>query len=73
MSPLVPVVVEQDARGERSSDLYSHLLRERIIFLGTPIDDQIANLTIAELLHRGCPARRGFWGGGPVRDSLIRL
>ena len=51
MSPLVPEVVEQDARGERSSDLYSHLLRERIIFLGTPIDDQIANLTIAELLH----------------------
>jgi len=51
MCPLVPVVVEQDARGERSSDLYSHLLRERIIFLGTPIDDQIANLTIAELLH----------------------
>ena len=51
MSPVVPEVVEQDARGERSSDLYSHLLRERIIFLGTPIDDQIANLTIAELLH----------------------
>ena len=51
VSPLVPVVVEQDAGGERSSDLYSHLLRERIIFLGTPIDDQIANLTIAELLH----------------------
>jgi ATP-dependent Clp protease protease subunit len=51
MSPLVPMVVEQDSRGERASDLYSHLLRERIIFLGTPIDDQIANLTIAELLH----------------------
>jgi ATP-dependent Clp protease protease subunit len=45
------MVIEQDARGERASDLYSHLLRERIIFLGTPIDDQIANLTIAELLH----------------------
>jgi ATP-dependent Clp protease protease subunit len=45
------MVVEQDARGERDSDLYSHLLRERIIFLGTPIDDEIANLTIAELLH----------------------
>ena len=45
------MVVEQDSRGERSSDLYSHLLRERIIFLGTPIDDEIANLTIAELLH----------------------
>jgi ATP-dependent Clp protease protease subunit len=51
MSPLVPMVVEQDSRGEQASDLYSHLLRERIIFLGTPIDDQIANLTIAELLH----------------------
>jgi ATP-dependent Clp protease protease subunit len=45
------MVVEQDRHGERASDLYSHLLRERIIFLGTPIDDQIANLTIAELLH----------------------
>jgi ATP-dependent Clp protease protease subunit len=51
VSPLVPTVVEQDARGEWTSDLYSHLLRERIIFLGTPIDDEIANLTIAELLH----------------------
>jgi len=45
------MVVEQDRYGERASDIYSHLLRERIIFLGTPIDDQIANLTIAELLH----------------------
>jgi ATP-dependent Clp protease protease subunit len=45
------MVVEQHSRGERTSDLYSHLLRERIIFLGTPIDDEIANLTIAELLH----------------------
>ena len=45
------MVVEQDSRGERASDLYSHLFSERIIFLGTPIDDQIANLTIAELLH----------------------
>ncbi len=51
MSPLIPMVVEQDARGERASDIYSHLLSERIIFLGTPIDDQIANLTVAELLH----------------------
>jgi ATP-dependent Clp protease protease subunit len=45
------MVVEQHSWGERTSDLYSHLLRERIIFLGTPIDDEIANLTIAELLH----------------------
>jgi ATP-dependent Clp protease protease subunit len=51
MSPLVPMVVEQDSRGERASDIYSHLLNERVIFLGTPIDDQIANLTVAELLH----------------------
>jgi ATP-dependent Clp protease protease subunit len=51
LSALVPMVVEQHSRGERTSDLYSHLLRERIIFLGTPIDDEIANLTIAELLH----------------------
>jgi ATP-dependent Clp protease, protease subunit len=51
VSPLVPMVVEQDSRGERASDIYSHLLGERIIFLGTPIDDQIANLTVAELLH----------------------
>ena len=51
MSGLIPMVVKQDSRGERASDIYSHLLSERIIFLGTPIDDQIANLTIAELLH----------------------
>ena len=47
----VPVVVEQDGRGERSFDIYSRLLNERIIFLGTPIDDQIANLIVAQLLH----------------------
>ena len=51
MSPLIPMVVEQDARGERAADIYSRLLSERIIFLGTPIDDQIANLLVAELLH----------------------
>jgi ATP-dependent Clp protease protease subunit len=51
MSPLVPMVVEQDARGERSFDIYSRLLRERIVFIGTPIDDQVANLVIAQLLH----------------------
>src|SRR5437870_1720289 len=43
MSPLVPMVVEQTSRGERAFDIYSRLLNERIIFLGTPIDDQIAN------------------------------
>src|SRR5215216_3763312 len=51
MSPLIPMVVEQTSRGERSFDIYSRLLNERIIFLGTPVDDQIANLTVAELLH----------------------
>ena len=48
---LVPVVVEQTSRGERSFDIYSRLLNERIIFLGTPVDDQIANLIVAQLLH----------------------
>jgi len=51
MSPLIPMVIEQTARGERAFDIYSRLLNDRIIFLGTPIDDEIANLTIAELLH----------------------
>ena len=50
-SYLVPVVVEQTSRGERSFDIYSRLLNERIIFLGTPIDDQIANLIVAQLIH----------------------
>jgi ATP-dependent Clp protease protease subunit len=51
MSPLIPMVIEQDSRGERTFDIYSRLLKERIIFLGTPIDDEIANLVVAELLH----------------------
>lgn len=51
MSPLIPMVIEQTSRGERSFDIYSRLLNERIIFLGTPVDDQIANLIIAQLLH----------------------
>ncbi len=51
MSPLIPMVIEQTSRGERSFDIYSRLLNERIVFLGTPIDDQIANLIIAQLLH----------------------
>jgi ATP-dependent Clp protease protease subunit len=49
--PLVPVVVERTARGEREYDIYSRLLNERIIFLGTGIDDQVANLIVAQLLH----------------------
>jgi len=51
MAPLIPMVIEQTSRGERSFDIYSRLLNERIIFLGTPIDDQIANLIVAQLLH----------------------
>jgi ATP-dependent Clp protease, protease subunit len=49
--PLVPMVVERTARGEREYDIYSRLLNERIIFLGQPVDDQIANLVVAQLLH----------------------
>ena len=49
--PLVPMVIERDGRGERSFDIYSRLLNERIVFLGTPIDDMIANLIVAQLLH----------------------
>ncbi len=48
---VVPMVVEQTSRGERAFDIYSRLLNERIIFLGTPIDDGVANLVIAQLLH----------------------
>ena len=48
---LVPVVVEQTSRGERSFDIYSRLLKERIVFLGTPIDDTVGNLIMAQLLH----------------------
>src|SRR5579885_2340016 len=51
MSPLVPMVVEQTSRGERAFDIYSRLLAERIIFLGTPVDDVVANLIMAQLLH----------------------
>jgi ATP-dependent Clp protease protease subunit len=50
-SYLVPVVVEQTSRGERSFDIYSRLLKERIVFLGTPIDDAVANLVMAQMLH----------------------
>jgi ATP-dependent Clp protease, protease subunit len=50
-SYLVPTVVEQTSRGERAFDIYSRLLKERIIFMGTPIDDNVANLIMAQLLH----------------------
>ena len=51
MSPLVPMVVEQTSRGERSFDIYSRLLNERIVFLGTGVSEDIANLIVAQLLH----------------------
>ena len=51
MSPLVPMVVEQTSRGERSFDIYSRLLNERIVFLGTAVTEDIANLIVAQLLH----------------------
>lgn len=50
MGYMVPVVIEQTNRGERAYDIYSRLLKDRIVFLGTPIDDQVANLIIAQLL-----------------------
>ena len=49
--PLIPTVIERSARGEREYDIYSRLLNERIIFLGTTIDDQVANVVVAQLLH----------------------
>jgi ATP-dependent Clp protease, protease subunit len=49
--PLVPMVVERSARGEREFDIYSRMLNERIVFLGSAVDDQVANLIVAQLLH----------------------
>lgn len=49
--PLIPMVVEQDGRGERAFDIYSRLLRDRIVFLGTVIDDDVSNLVIAQMLY----------------------
>lgn len=49
--PLVPVVVQQDSRGERAFDIYSRLLRERVVFVGSAIDDDVANVVVAQLLH----------------------
>jgi ATP-dependent Clp protease protease subunit len=51
MSPLIPMVIEQTGRGERSFDIYSRLLGERIVFIGQPIDDELANLVVAQLMH----------------------
>jgi len=51
VSPLVPFVIEQTSRGERSFDIFSRLLNERVIFLGTPVSDDVANLIVAQLIH----------------------
>jgi ATP-dependent protease ClpP protease subunit len=48
--PIIPMVIEQDSRGERAYDIYSRLLKDRIIFLGTALNDEVANLLIAQLL-----------------------
>ena len=50
MSILVPMVIEQTGRGERAYDIYSRLLKDRVVFIGTPIDDNVANLIVAQLL-----------------------
>ena len=65
MSYLVPTVVEQTPRGERAFDIYSRLLKERIIFLGTPIDDGVSNLVMAQLLH--------LEGDDPDKDIAIYI
>src|SRR6478609_3606795 len=51
MSPIIPMVVEQSSRGERSFDIYSRLLNDRIVFLGTPVTPEVANLVVAQLIH----------------------
>jgi ATP-dependent Clp protease, protease subunit len=62
---LIPFVIEQTSRGERSYDIYSRLLKDRIIFLGTPIDDQVANTIIAQLLF--CEKE------DPAKDILLYI
>jgi ATP-dependent Clp protease, protease subunit len=62
---LVPTVVEQTNRGERSFDIYSRLLKERIIFLGTPVNDEIANIIMAQLIH--------LEGEDPEKDIAIYI
>jgi ATP-dependent Clp protease protease subunit len=65
MSPLIPTVVEQTSRGERAFDIYSRLLNDRIVFLGTPIDEDIANLIVAQLIH--------LESEGPDKDISIYI
>ena len=49
--PLVPIVIEEGSRGERSFDIYSRLLNERIVFIGSALDDDVANIIVAQLIH----------------------
>src|ERR1700694_5348498 len=73
---LVPMVVENTGRGERAFDIYSRLLKERIIFIGTPIDDHVANLVVAQLLFlQSEDANKDIWmyinsPGGSVYAGL---
>ena len=82
---LVPMVVEADGRYERSFDIYSRLLRERIVFLGREVDDEIANLITAQLLfleaedpdkdiclYVNSPGRLGLRGHGDLRHDAVR-
>jgi ATP-dependent Clp protease protease subunit len=61
----IPTVIEQTSRGERAFDIYSRLLKERIVFLGTPIDDNVANLIMAQLLH--------LEGDDPEKDIAVYI
>jgi ATP-dependent Clp protease protease subunit len=63
--PYVPIVVEQTGRSERAYDIYSRLLNDRIIFLGTPIDDNVANVVVAQLLH--------LEGENPEKDIFMYI
>ncbi len=60
------MVVKQDPRGERSFDIYSRLLDERIVFLGQPMDDEVANLVVAQLLTGGAPGKRTSLPNGRI-------
>jgi ATP-dependent Clp protease, protease subunit len=64
--PLVPVVIEQDSRGERSFDIYSRLLRDRVVFLGQMIDDQVANLVVAQPIRVAREKKRLAGGTGVI-------
>ena len=74
---IVPMVVENTGRGERAYDIYSLLLKERIIFLGTPIDDQVANVIVAQLLFLSHEdpekeIRMYINSPGPVKSVVLR-